>query len=262
MHAVVRQHDSISVQWKTTGRGNEQLLYSPKRHHHSTKGTDMEQSIRISLVLTCAAIIAGGCGTQSACPDGYISLFNGNDLTGWERHMGLPDSDIGGKWVVEDGAIVGVQDPPGRGGFLSNKTEYQDFELTLETKIDYPFDSGVFLRVGPDGKSHQVTLDWEPDGHIGNIYCPWTQAGVYNNQQAGMKQFKADDWNAIKIRIEGEPARIQAWVNGVQVTNFQHTAETTKGIPTKGAICLQVHPSKPGYYAGKARFRNICVREL
>ena len=225
----------------------------------------MKELATICVVMGLAGVVLlGGCGCPGKCsmPVGYESLFNGKDLTGWERHMGLPDSDIGGKWVVEDGAIVGVQDPPGRGGFLGTKTEYKDFELMLETKIDYPFDSGVFLRVGTDGKSHQVTLDWEPDGHIGNIYCPWTQAGVYNNNQAGMKQFRADEWNAIKIRIEGEPAHIQAWVNGVQVTDFQHTEATTKNIPTKGTICLQVHPSKPGYYAGKARFRNIYVKEL
>ena len=41
--------------------------------------------------------------------------------------------------------------------------------LTLETKLDYPVDSGVFLRVGETGESHQVTLDYRPDGDIGSI---------------------------------------------------------------------------------------------
>ena len=59
---------------------------------------------------------------------------------------------------MEDGAIVGVQDPPGQGGFLTTYRTFKDFEFECETQVDWPFDSGIFLRVGPQGKSHQVTL--------------------------------------------------------------------------------------------------------
>ena len=59
--------------------------------------------------------------------EGFVSLFNGKDLTGWKRHEGLPGHGLAGKWTVEDGAIVGVQEPPGKGGFLSTLGKYQDF---------------------------------------------------------------------------------------------------------------------------------------
>jgi hypothetical protein len=110
--------------------------------------------------------------------------------------------------MVEDGAIVGMQDPPGQGGFLTTSRTFQDFELILETKIDRPFDSGVFLRVGPDGKSHQVTLDYRPGGEIGGIYCPWTKGFVHHCPE-GINHFRKDDWNSIHITCEGEPARIR-----------------------------------------------------
>ncbi|MHC4157617.1 MAG: 3-keto-disaccharide hydrolase [Planctomycetota bacterium] len=194
-------------------------------------------------------------------PKGFESLFNGKDLTGWKRHEGLPGEGTGGKWTVEDGAIVGMQDPPGHGGFLTTLRKFRDFELMIEAKIDRPFDSGVFLRVGPNGKSHQVTLDYRPSGEIGGIYCPWTHGFVHHCPE-GIKYFKKDAWNSIRIICEGEPALIRVWVNGTLVTDFQHRAETTAGIPEEGTVCLQVHPGGEGYEKSRVWFRNIFIREI
>ncbi|MEN8126615.1 MAG: DUF1080 domain-containing protein [Planctomycetota bacterium] len=198
----------------------------------------------------------------SQVPAGFVSLFNGKDLTGWKLHDGLPgETEPTGKWTVEDGAIVGVQDPPGKGGFLTTTETFRDFELMLETKIDWPFDSGVFLRVGPDGKSHQVTLDYRDGGEIGGIYCPWTQGFVHHCSD-GIKSFNKDQWNKLRITCEGQPARIKVWLNSTQITDFQHTEATTAGIPEEGTICLQIHPGGEGYDKSQARFRNIFVRRL
>jgi len=205
-----------------------------------------------------------GCAQEedlNGASKGFISLFNGKDLDGWKRHENLPEHGVAGKWFVEDGAIVGVQDPPGKGGFLTTLQEFRDFELTLETKIDWPFDSGVFLRVGPEGKSHQVTLDYEDGGEIGGIYCPWTQNWVHHSP-GGIEHFRKDQWNRLRITCRNEPARIRVWVNGEMVTDFQHTAETTAGIPEIGTLCLQVHPGGQGHDNSRARFRNIFIREL
>lgn len=226
---------------------------------------------RISAVLmlflfaaACASAPEEGSDTASdpaTDADDFVSLFDGTTLAGWERHMDLPEDQIGGKWEVVDGAIVGDQDPPGHGGFLVTTEQYGDFELALETRLDYPVDSGIFLRVGPDGKSHQVTLDYRDGGDIGAIYLPWTQGGVYSNP-AGIEHFEEDAWNDVRIRIEGEPSRIQFWLNGELVTDFQHTEETTRGVPREGFIGLQVHPGE-SYEAGKkVRFRKIRIHAL
>ncbi len=191
----------------------------------------------------------------------FTSLFNGETLEGWKRHEGLPEDNIGGKWEVIDGAIAGDQDPPGAGGFLITTGRYSDFILRLETNLDYPVDSGVFLRVGEDGKSHQVTLDNRPDGDIGAIYLPWTQAMVQANPE-GAKSFRSGEWNDVEIRIEGEPARIQFRLNGELVTDFQHTEATTQGVPREGYIALQVHPGENWVEGNKARFRNIRIKTL
>ncbi len=195
-------------------------------------------------------------------PKGFISLFNGKDLTGWKRHDGLPgEKNPTGKWTVENGTIVGIQDPPGAGGFLTTTETFHDFELLLETKIDWPFDTGIFLRVGPDGKSHQVTLDYRDGGEIGGIYCPWTHGFVHHCPD-GIKQFKKDQWNQLRVTCQGQPARIRVWLNDTLITDFRHTETTTAGIPEEGTICLQVHPGGKGYDKSQARFKNIFVRPL
>lgn len=197
----------------------------------------------------------------NAPEEGFVSLFDGKTLKGWKKHMGLPADNRGGKWEVIDGAITGDQDPPGGGGFLITEGQYGDFILRLEARIDWPVDSGIFLRVGEDGKSHQVTLDNRPDGDIGAIYLPWTQAMVRRNPE-GKNYFKQKEWNDLEIRIEGEPARIQFKLNGQPVTDFQHTAETTRNVPREGHIALQIHPGGDWVEGNKARFRNIRIKTL
>ncbi|MHC4638591.1 MAG: family 16 glycoside hydrolase [Planctomycetota bacterium] len=213
------------------------------------------------IALYAIANIAESISAPEPVGKGFIRLFNGKDLTGWKRHEGLPEHGLAGKWTVEDGAIVGVQDPPGKGGFLTTLQQFQDFELTLETKIDWPFDSGIFLRVGPDGKSHQVTLDYRPGGEVGGIYLPWTHGFVHHCSE-GVKHFKKDAWNKVRILCRGEPAKISVWINDALITDFRHTAETTSNVPEEGMIALQIHPGGEGYEKSKARFRNIFIREI
>ena len=224
----------------------------------------------IFLLLTSLAV-ASACTGEVSHPEssrpaetvepGFASIFNGKTLEGWKRHDGLPEDNVGGRWEVVDGAIAGDQDPPGRGGLLITTRKYRDFILRLEVNIDYPVDSGVFLRVGETGKSHQVTLDNREGGQVGSIYLPWTQGGVWNNPE-GLKQFRSSEWHDVEISIEGEPARIQFRLNGNLVTDFQHTQETTQGNPTEGYIALQVHPGGTWIDGNKARFRHIRIKEL
>lgn len=201
----------------------------------------------------------------AASEAGFVSLFDGKTLDGWWLHTGVPKFHVGGKWQVVDGALVGQQHPPGKGGFLATKEKYGDYIIRLEVNMDLPSDSGVFLRMGDDGKSHQVTLDNRPDGQFGGIYLPWTQARVHESPD-GVRSFKQNAWNDVQIHIEGEPARIRFWLNGDLVTDFQHTEETTKGVPPSGYIGLQVHPTVENmkhFEAGnQVRYRNVRIRPI
>src|SRR5688572_12899727 len=69
--------------------------------------------------------------------EGFVKIFNGKDLTGWRvsaktGHSRTSGNKSGGKWVVENGAIVGTRDVPGNGGIVITEKEYGDFEVALE----------------------------------------------------------------------------------------------------------------------------------
>ena len=222
-----------------------------------------------TLVFIVLGISSGTAGLQTArsqvIESGFESLFDGQTLDGWRKHLGLPTGNEGGRWEVIDGAITGFQDPPGKGGFLVTDREFGDFILRLDTQLDYPVDSGIFLRVGKDGKSHQVTLDHRPEGDIGTIYLPWTQGMVLPNPQGG-RAFRKDQWNQIEIRMKGELALIRVYLNERLITDFQHTETTTKGVPRRGGIALQVHPDVSHVTlwreGNRVRFRNIRIKVL
>lgn len=204
-----------------------------------------------------------GCVSQPA--EKTITLFDGKTLAGWHQHTNVPPPHVGGKWSVVDGVIVGEQEPPGSGGLLVTHRQFKDFVLELEVKQDYPTDTGIFLRVGGDGKSHQISFDNRPRGEFGALYLPWTQGMVLKNP-AGIRSFKQGEWNKVEVRMEGEPARIQCTLNNDMITDFQHTEASTRGVPASGSIGIQVHPNVPNLViwkpGNKVQFRNIRIRPL
>ena len=73
-----------------------------------------------------------------ASNDGFVSLFNGKDLTGWKTHTDQP-----GDWKVEDGLLVG-SGPLSH--LFSERGDYRDFHLRLVAKINRTGDSGLYFR--------------------------------------------------------------------------------------------------------------------
>jgi hypothetical protein len=76
-------------------------------------------------------------------------------------------------WSVEDGAIVGRQQPEGSGygGYLISDRDYGDFELRLEANPDWPADTGIMVRRRRDSwEGLQVLIDHRQSGSIGGFY--------------------------------------------------------------------------------------------
>jgi hypothetical protein len=195
-----------------------------------------------------------------------MALFDGKTLDGWQPHDGMPPLHLAGKWTVEDGMLVGAQDPPGKGGLLWVERPFKDFILRLQVKMVYPMDTGIFVRVGPDGRSHQITLDWRQGSDVGAIFIPFVGHGYVQRNPEGARLMRPDAWNDVEVRVEGEPARIRVWLNGHFLTDFQHTEKSSMGLPPQGGIALQVHPDIPNVTVWKpgevVRFRQIRIKEL
>ncbi len=201
------------------------------------------------------------CLLSAQAPDGFRSLFNGQNLAGW--HISLTNHHGDTKeWRVFEGALIGKQDREGNGGILLTDESFGDFEVYLELKPDFGCDGGLFLRSSASGQAYQVMLDYLEGGNVGGIYGERLE-GVETKPSEGWRQaWKEGAWNSLRARIQGAAPRIEVWLNDVQIVDFQDSANHLPNGATTGSIAVQVHGGsrcRPGL---EHRFRNISVRDL
>lgn len=155
---------------------------------------------RRSFLRQSSALLAAGLALRpqfnllaaDAPPEGFRSLFDGKTIAGWhampraqpsKNRPANASSDpnspyeralrIRGKWTVQDGILVGEQDPPasGFGGYLVSDEAFGDFELLIDAKPDWAVDTGVLVRTTPLGNvGIQVLIDHRKSGGIGGFY--------------------------------------------------------------------------------------------
>lgn len=218
--------------------------------------------------------------------EGFVTIFDGKSLKGWHvsaasGHSGASNHKSGGRWVVEDGAIIGSQDIPGNGGIVITDKPYGDFEIALEMNNDFEPDSGLFLRSTEKGEAYQYMIDYHSNGNLAGVYGEGLSGGIhlrnfdFGDKVTTIKPLKCSfplpikaeawpkfwhhgEWNELRARIVGNPPKITTWINGVRFMEFE---DKEKRHPDKGGIALQVHG---GGDTTKSfvRYRNIRVKPL
>jgi thiamine biosynthesis lipoprotein ApbE len=195
------------------------------------------------------------------CEDGSRPLFDGRTLAGWTARGGRHDGDA--RWSVEDGCLVGRTGPGDAGGLLYTESEHTSFELSLQCRLDRPFDSGLFVRMVPDARGAQLTLDDRPDGEVGGLY---SEGWLAHAGPAAAKAWRRGAWNHVLLRCTGFDLRMQAWINGVPGLDATvPQAFAADGRPVyapRGRIGLQVHGGGSEAPDARACFRDVRVRDL
>jgi serine/threonine protein kinase len=92
----------------------------------------------------------------------FVPLFNGKDLTGWRKHPSQP-----GDWRVVDGILIGRG--PEVSHLYTERSNYQDFHLRVEARINNGGNSGLFLRAG-FGPNWPIKKPIYPLGYEAQIY--------------------------------------------------------------------------------------------
>ena len=237
-----------------------------------------------AILASFGALARTGAGEK----DGEV-IFNGKDLTGWHvsaksGHSRASKNQSGGKWVVQDGAIVGSQDVPGNGGIVITDKKYKNFEVEVEMNNDFGPDSGLFLRSTEDGKAYQAMIDYHANGNVMGVYGEGIGGFHYRNysflnspdkikEETGAKKaptplpvspekwpafWKHGSWNKLKARITGNPPTVTTWING---TKFMEWTDEKKRLPDEGGIALQVHGGGD-HTKEYVRYRNVRVKVL
>ncbi|RPI19437.1 MAG: DUF1080 domain-containing protein [Acidobacteria bacterium] len=234
----------------------------------------------------CMAALVLSCAGQNA-ESGFVSIFDGASLKGWHvsaktGHSKTSNNTSGGKWVAENGAVIGTQDVPGNGGIVITDEQFGDFEVALEMSNDFGPDSGLFLRSTEDGKAYQAMIDYHSGGNLMGVYGeglggkPSVRNFSFLDQVTKVQPVKDapvpfpvlpdawpyfwrhGQWNELRARIVGNPPAITTWINGVKIMEW---TETEKRHPDRGGIALQVHGG--GDLTKQfVRYRNIRVKRL
>jgi hypothetical protein len=202
----------------------------------------------------CLLLLGLTMSTAVAEDDGFVSLFDGKSLAGWEGKESI--------FRVEDGAIAAgsLKKPIPQNEFLCTAKEYGDFELRLSARL-----RGEGKNAGVQIRSRRIPNHHEMIGYqcdIGVMRDRYIWGSLYDESRR--RKFlaegdaeklamavKPDDWNDLVVRCRGP--RIQIWVNGLQTVDY---TEPDKEIQQRGLIGLQIHSGPPA----EASYKNIRIK--
>ncbi|UCG47899.1 MAG: DUF1080 domain-containing protein [Phycisphaerales bacterium] len=183
-------------------------------------------------------------------PENYgraVTLFNGNDLTGW-----TPSSD-----ALKDtfGVRNGVMTDTGRpAGYIRTKKDYANYVLRLQMRHVKPGNSGVLVRVvGPDKVWPKSIEAQGASGNMGDIWNidkfpmrvdPKRTRGRRTAKMNPSNEKPTGQWNDYEIHLNGGDLRI--YVNSM----LQNMATEVEEVPGKIALQSEGSPKE---------FRNIVL---
>lgn len=205
----------------------------------------------VAMAAVLVAVLAAAATADELKPageEGFVPLFNGKDLTGWEGNRDL--------WTVRDRMIVGRSPGIGQNEFLATKEKYGDFELRLEFRLHGGTgNSGVQFRSKRVPRSSAVR-GYQADigeNYWGSLYDEHRRNKVLDQAPPALERvLKKDGWNTYGIRAEGDHVVLE--INGLTTVDYR---EKDGSIARSGIIALQIH-SGP---AMRIDFRNIRLRK-
>lgn len=188
--------------------------------------------------------------------EGWTSLFNGKDLSGWKQLNGEA------KFEVEDEMIVGTTVANTPNSFLATEKDYSDFIFEVDLLLTEDMNSGIQFRSLStddyrDGRVHgyQAEVDPSPRAWSGGVFDEARRGWLYPvelNPEA-QSAFKMGEWNTYRIECIGN--NIRTWVNGVAVSHL------IDDMTNEGFIALQVHSIPNPENAGhQIKWKNIRIK--
>lgn len=228
----------------------------------------------LTLSVIISAVSAGEMPADKMTPDGFVSLFDGKTLTGWDGNPAY--------WSVQNGCITGIStdaNPIKYNTFLVWKNgEVADFELLVDfclTNHNSGIQYRAFMNNDPNKPwsmgGYQADIAGAPymgivygEGYRG-ILCERGQQTTINKDGHPVVTGKVGDkdgllekidlygWNTYKIVAKGNVCT--HYINGVKVAE---TIDEDDVAIFKGLLGFQLHVGP----AMKVQFKNIFLKNL
>ena len=233
----------------------------------------------LSALALGAALIAQT-ALVSGAEAGFVEIFNGKDLTGWEGNPKL--------WSVQDGVITGQttaeNSTKGNTFLIWTNGTVADFELHCSYKLT-PGDSKGFANSGIQYRSKVANpANWVVHGYQADMEAGPSYSGILYEEggrgilaqrgekvvvpQDGKKQvvgsvgnaaeigasIKKGDWNDYVIIAQGN--HLQQFINGKQTMDLVDEEVAKRAM--SGILALQLHAGPPMM----AQFKNIRIKKL
>ena len=227
--------------------------------------------------------------------EGYVSLFNGKDLTGWKGlvdnlpmaepfELSVQEKKEGYKILFDgtnmhawtgntvdyttDNGTISLVPSRGSGGNLYTKDEYDNFIFRFEFQLTPAANNGLGIRTPMEGDAayvgmelqildneHPVYKDLEVYQYHGSVY------GIIPAKRGALKP--AGEWNYQEVIANGDNIKIT--LNGQVIVDGNIREATRNGTADK-----MQHPglfNKKGHIAflghgSPVKFRNIRIKEL
>jgi len=159
---------------------------------------------------------------------GWIALFDGRDLKGWETLDGSA-------WSVRAARLTAVPDADNRRNVITTKGEYADFQMSITFRANWPVNAWVLLRQQEhtSGPSVAIFDSAKPVALPGSIWLPDNKLALANLRERTVARMT---WNT--LLIEARQDEYSTWLNG------QKIGTVSVDGPSTGRIALNIadHP--------------------
>ena len=170
--------------------------------------------------------------------EGFVSLFNGKDFTGWRFSGTVPTAGaLPPNWKVEEGVI---KLSGGNNPHLASEGEFGDFDVRFQWRaLREKYNSGFFIRSGREVKANQINLSQAAVGKL--------MSGASGGDAVPALQKPVGEWNDWRVLALGD--HVTFWCNG------QRAWEVTGFKDRRGYLGLQAE-------GAPMEFRNIRIKEI
>ena len=189
---------------------------------------------------------------------GFVSVFNGKDLNGWEGPVE--------NYEVVDGAI---QCKAGSGGVLHTTEEYADFIVRLEFKVPEGGNNGLAIRYpgkgnpAYDAMCELQVLDNNAEKYA-NLDLRQFHGGAYGMAAAHRGYLRpTGQWNYQEVTVKGSTVKVE--LNGTVILDTDlskvNMMKVMANSPHPGKDLKKGHFGFAGHNDPVA-FRNIAIKKL